>query len=85
MSREKRIDLAVFLQYTANMKAKAKPTGRVLEKPLQVRVSPEQYALYIRAAVKDGRSLSNWARDRLSKCAEGELGQGKGKKIADFN
>jgi len=55
-----------------------KEPKRTFEKPLQVRVSSDQYALYSNAAVKDGRSLSNWARDRLDKAASAEL---KGTKV----
>jgi len=55
-----------------------KEPKRTFEKPLQVRVSSDQYALYSKAAVKDGRSLSNWARDRLDKAASAEL---KGTKV----
>lgn len=48
---------------------------RTYDKPLQVRVSEPQYVLFEKAAEKDGRSLSNWARDRLEKAARKELGK----------
>jgi predicted HicB family RNase H-like nuclease len=51
---------------------KKKPR-RTFGKPLQVRVAPDQLELFRQAADKDGRSVSNWARDRLEKCAKGEL------------
>jgi len=53
---------------------KTKPE-RAYEKPLQVRVTAAQLKLFKMAAEKDGRTLSNWARDRLSKLADQELGR----------
>ena len=44
-------------------------------KPLQVRVSEEQYELFKRAARTDGRTLSGWARQRLFEVALAELGE----------
>jgi uncharacterized protein (DUF1778 family) len=41
--------------------------------PLQVRITPELKKLFERAADKDRRSLSDWARLRLEKCASDEL------------
>lgn len=45
---------------------------------LDMRVSPSDKELFQRAAEQDGRSLSNWIRDRLLKAARAELGKGKG-------
>ena len=54
--------------------AKKTPTvKRTFEQPLQVRVAPEQMDLFKKAAEADGRSLSNWARDRLERAANKEL------------
>ena len=50
-----------------------KEPKRAYNRPLQVRVSEEQYALFEEAAVLDGRSLSNWARERLVRIAKREL------------
>ena len=46
---------------------------------LDMRVSEEEKELFRRAAEKDGRSLSNWIRDRLLKVAREELGEKGGK------
>jgi predicted HicB family RNase H-like nuclease len=59
-------------QYTSGM-AKKPPAERTYEVPLQVRITPEQMERYRQAAEADGRSLSNWARDRLDKAAAKEL------------
>jgi len=53
--------------------AKKTPPARRFDKPMQVRVTPEQSAQYQRAADADGRSVSAWARDRLDKVAAREL------------
>lgn len=46
-----------------------------------MRVSPSDKDLFQRAAEQDGRSLSNWIRDRLVKTARAELKEdGKGKR-----
>lgn len=47
---------------------------------LDMRVSPSDKDLFQRAAEQDGRSLSNWIRDRLLKAARAELGDAGGKK-----
>lgn len=49
---------------------------------LDMRISSEDKDLYQRAAEKDGRSMSNWIRDRLQKAAREELGDkgGRGRK-----
>jgi uncharacterized protein (DUF1778 family) len=50
---------------------------------LDMRISPEDKDLFQRAAEKDGRSMSNWIRERLLKAAREELkedGQGRGKR-----
>jgi len=64
-------DLALLWQYTSYMSSDR--TKRTYETPLQVRVSPEQHAIFQKAAKKDGRSLSSWVRDRLAKAARKEL------------
>ena len=48
---------------------------------LDLRLTEEERDLYQRAAEHDGRTLSNWIRDRLNKAARAELGDGtvKGK------
>lgn len=46
---------------------------------LDMRISPEDKELFQRAAEKDGRSMSNWIRDRLLKAAREELND-RGKK-----
>jgi uncharacterized protein (DUF1778 family) len=46
---------------------------------LDMRVSPSDKELFQRAAEQDGRSLSNWIRDRLLKAAREELGEDGGK------
>jgi len=43
---------------------------------LDMRVSQDEKELFQRAAEQDGRSLSNWIRDRLLKAAKAELGEG---------
>jgi hypothetical protein len=43
---------------------------------LDLRLTEEERALYQRAAEADGRTLSNWIRDRLNKSANAELGTG---------
>jgi uncharacterized protein (DUF1778 family) len=49
---------------------------------LDMRVSPSDKELFQRAAEQDGRSLSNWIRDRLVKAARAELGEDSGKRKA---
>ena len=46
---------------------------RTFDCPLQVRITADQLKLFKKAAKKDGRSLSNWIRNRLTKAAEKEL------------
>ena len=46
---------------------------------LDLRLTEEERDLYQQAADSDGRTLSNWIRDRLNKSAREELGE-KGKK-----
>lgn len=41
---------------------------------LDMRVSQEEKELFQRAAEQDGRTLSNWIRDRLLKAARVEVG-----------
>ncbi|MCB9840740.1 MAG: hypothetical protein H6809_03705 [Phycisphaeraceae bacterium] len=60
----------------AKKKAKPAPASRTFDKPLQVRVTESLYESFVRAAKADGRSLSNWARDRLEKAAAEELEHG---------
>lgn len=62
-------DLAVHLSYTMGVPDEK----RTFERPLQVRVTDEQLELFKRAAEKDGRPLSSWVRDRLTKNAKKEL------------
>jgi uncharacterized protein (DUF1778 family) len=48
---------------------------------LELRLAEGDKELFQRAADQDGRSLSNWIRDRLLKAAKAEVGEGgKGKK-----
>jgi uncharacterized protein (DUF1778 family) len=51
---------------------------------LDLRLTEEERDLYQRAAEGDGRTLSNWIRDRLNKAARVELAdrtaKGKGKR-----
>lgn len=49
--------------------AKKEQPERKFDLPLQVRVTAEQMDAYRKAAEADGRSVSNWARDRLDKAA----------------
>jgi uncharacterized protein (DUF1778 family) len=55
------------LLYTVCMSESAKSVR------LDMRISPEDKDLFQRAAEKDGRSVSNWIRDRLLKAAREEL------------
>jgi predicted HicB family RNase H-like nuclease len=57
--------------------AKKNDPNRTYSEPFQVRITAEQLALFKRAADADGRSVSNWARDRLEKAATKELKGGK--------
>jgi uncharacterized protein (DUF1778 family) len=43
---------------------------------LELRLADGDKELFQRAAEQDGRSLSNWMRDRLLKTAKAELGEG---------
>lgn len=63
------------MQYKISMRKgeKDESASRSYSKPLQVRVTPEQYETFEQAAKADGRSLSNWARDRLEKAAQKEI------------
>ena len=45
----------------------------ILTSRLELRLTDAEKELYQRAAEKDGRPLSNWIRDRLSKAAKAEL------------
>jgi uncharacterized protein (DUF1778 family) len=60
------------LLYTVSMSESAKSVR------LDMRISPEDKDLFQRAAEKDGRSMSNWIRDRLLKAAKDELRERKG-------
>ena len=53
--------------------AKPTPAERTYDQPFQVRMTREQLDLFRKAAEADGRSVSNWARDRLEKAAAKEL------------
>ena len=58
--------------------AKKTPTvKRTREVPLQVRISPEEHEAYKQAAESDGRTLSNWVRDRLNAAAKGPVRSAK--------
>jgi predicted HicB family RNase H-like nuclease len=46
---------------------------RTFTEPFQVRVTPAQLDSFRKAAEADGRSVSNWARDRLERAAAKEL------------
>jgi len=46
---------------------------------LDIRVSEGEKDLFQRAADRDGRSMSNWIRDRLVRTAREELGEADGK------
>lgn len=52
------------------MTKKTPVVKRTRDVPLQVRVSTEEHEAYKRAAEADGRTLSNWARDRLNAAAK---------------
>ena len=43
---------------------------------LELRLAEGDKELFQQAAEQDGRSLSNWIRDRLLKAAKAELGEG---------
>jgi len=62
--------LAVQMMYISIM---PKKTERTFDTPLQIRVTTEQAEMFQKAAKKDQRSVSNWARDRLEKAAKAEL------------
>jgi uncharacterized protein (DUF1778 family) len=47
---------------------------------LDMRISQEDKDLFQRAAEQDGRTLSNWIRDRLLRAARSELSGGEGGK-----
>jgi uncharacterized protein (DUF1778 family) len=47
---------------------------------LDLRLTEEERGLYQRAAESDGRTLSNWIRDRLNRTAKAELGEDGGAK-----
>ncbi len=49
---------------------------------LELRLTGDEKDLYSRAAEQDGRTLSNWIRDRLQRAARAEVGEpsGKGKR-----
>jgi len=47
---------------------------------LDMRISQEDKDLFQRAAEQDGRTLSNWIRDRLLRAARAELDGRKGKR-----
>jgi uncharacterized protein (DUF1778 family) len=51
----------------------------ILTSRLELRLTDAEKELYQRAAEKDGRPLSNWIRDRLSKAAKAELVQSAAK------
>jgi uncharacterized protein (DUF1778 family) len=59
-------------QYNRGM-AKKPQAERTFDQPLQVRVTPDQLALFKQAAQADGRTLSNWARERLERAAKKEM------------
>ncbi len=61
--------MAVFWQYTLRMG----DVTRTHNKQLQVRVTEEELQTFKKAAENDGRTLSNWARERLMKAAKKEL------------
>ncbi len=46
---------------------------------LDLRLTEDERDLYQQAAESDGRTLSNWIRDRLNKAARQELGEDKGR------
>lgn len=75
--QEKILDFVSFWQYTGLVMRKNTPIPRRLyDQPLQIRVTQEMLEVFRQAAEKDGRPLSNWARDRLQKAAERELKRG---------
>ena len=49
------------------------PAKRRYNRPLQVRVTPAQYAQFTRAAKASGLTLSAWARTRLIQMARRDL------------
>jgi predicted HicB family RNase H-like nuclease len=56
--------------------AKKKPNRRH-DHLFQIRVAPEQLEAFRKAAEKDGRTVSNWARERLDRASRQELGSRK--------
>ena len=46
---------------------------------LDMRISQEDKDLFQRAAELDGRTMSNWIRDRLLRSARQEIEEGSGK------
>lgn len=70
-----RVEMSCRWQYTDSMSKKPTEADRQYDKPLQVRVTADQLELFRQAAERDGRSLSNWARDRLEKAAKKDLGR----------
>jgi len=57
---------------------KKEEPSRQFDKPLQVRVTPEQKKQFAEAAMVSGLSLSAWARARLIQAARKDLKQAEG-------
>jgi len=58
---------------TIVLRMKSPPAKRRYNRPLQVRVTPAQYAQFTRAAKASGLTLSAWARTRLIQMARRDL------------
>jgi predicted HicB family RNase H-like nuclease len=54
---------------------KKEQPSRQFDKPLQVRVTPEQHKMFLDAAGASGLKLSAWARTRLMQAARRDLKQ----------
>lgn len=72
VKRESRLAAECLWHYTVGMATKPAPE-RTYTEPFQVRVTPAQLDLFRKAAEADGRSVSNWARERLERAAVKEL------------
>lgn len=58
-------------------KKTAPPPQRTREVPLQVRVTSDEHDAYKAAAERDGRTLSNWVRDRLNAATKAKAAGGR--------
>jgi len=67
----KSLDQICHRHYRPGMKSP--PAKRRFNRPLQVRVTPAQYAQFTRAAKASGLTLSAWARTRLIQAARRDV------------